>query len=364
MKSVIEAFNLFIEHVRVERGASEHTVRAYTGDLRELASYIIGDDVGINVVVDTQGYLRTEHASMEHASMEHASMEHASMEHASMEHASMEHADANTSADANTDVDIAQVDAYFLRNFTPYLSSRKNLSDSSIERKIATTKSLYKYLLATGIVSTNPAKGLKFPKKDKKHPEIFSIDSILQLMNLPDKSKASGLRDALLMDFMYSMGVRVSELVSMDVGDIDFGAMHIIITGKGGKQRVLPMFAEHMELINKYILIRSQIVAKGHRIDSDCLFINKYGKRLSDRSVRNIVDKYLTKAGLPLTLSPHSFRHTFATHLLESGADIRSIQELLGHDSLATTEKYTHMNLIALLKVYDESHPANAKNTN
>ncbi len=337
MKSVIEAFNIFIEHVRVERGASEHTVRAYTGDLRELASYIIGDDVGINVVVDTQGYLR-------------------------MEHASTEHADANTSANINVDVDITQVDDYFLRHFTSYLSS-KNLSDSSIERKIATTKSLYKYLLAVGIVSTNPAKGLKFPKKDKKHPEIFSIDSILHLMDLPDKSTARGLRDALLMDLMYSMGVRVSELVSMDVGDIDFGAMHIIITGKGGKQRILPVFAEHMELINKYILIRPQMVGKGHHIDSDCLFINKYGNRLSDRSVRNIVDKYLTQSGLPLTLSPHSFRHTFATHLLESGADIRSIQELLGHDSLATTEKYTHMNLIALLKVYDESHPANAKNT-
>lgn len=343
MKSVVQAFNMFIEHIRIERGASNHTVRAYIGDLRELATYAIGDDMGVRVVVGKDGLLRVEASLDADADASRTP-------------------DASQTPDASLDIAVHQLDASYLRGFAPYLLD-KGLSASSIERKIATTKSLYKYLFSVGVVKADYAKGLKFPKKEGKQPEVFSIDAIFGLMDLPDKSKGVGLRDALLLDLMYSMGVRVSELVGMDVGDIDFSAMHIVVTGKGGKQRILPIFPEHVELINTYIGKRSEIVAPSHQVSPECLFINKYGKRLSDRSVRNIVDKYLAKAGLPLSLSPHSFRHTFATHLLESGADIRSIQELLGHDSLATTEKYTHMNLMALLKVYDESHPANAKKT-
>ena len=346
MKTLIDSINLFIEHVRVERGASPHTVRAYTSDLRELAIYAVGSDLGVEVAINEEGLLALK---MMH-SMTMESEKGIVTDSGSDE-------GLRTAMSEAYNMKISQLDANFLRGFSPFLAER-GLSPSSLERKIATLKSLYKYLYSQGIVSENYAKNIKFPKKGSKQPEVFNIDSIFMLIELPDASNAAGMRDGLMLDLMYSMGVRVSELVSIDIGDIDFGAMQVVITGKGGKQRVIPIFSEHVTLIQNYIKDRNGILASGYRLDSDCLFINKYGKRLSDRSVRNIVDKYLALAGLPLTMSPHSFRHTFATHLLESGADIRSIQELLGHESLSTTEKYTHMNLTALMKVYNSTHPS------
>ena len=166
-----------------------------------------------------------------------------------------------------------------------------------------------------------------------------------------------GMRDALILELLYGTGVRVSELVGLDRNAVDLNGMRILVRGKGKKERIVPLAPELISLIKDYYKVMYDIVSEGRVVESDALIINRLGSRMTDRTIRRVVETYLKKAGLPLDYSPHSFRHTFATHLLEGGADLRSIQELLGHESLATTQKYTHSDLASLLKVYDETHP-------
>lgn len=291
-----EAINYFENYLINERQVSSNTVKSYLNDLNDLVSFINYEDKSLT-----------------------------------------------------------EIDYFALRMFIAYLYD-KGLSKSSIERKIATLRSFFKFLIKRGLIEDNPARMIKFPKKDKKLFTVFDIDTIFSLLELPDKETPSGIRDALILEFLYGTGVRVSELVNIKFDDIDFGGMRVRIFGKGKKMRVIPLSDYIMDLIKRYLSVREDIVQKGV-VNTDHLFINKFGTALTDRSVRRIVDKYLKKAGLPLNYSPHSFRHTFATHLLENGADLRTIQKLLGHSSLATTQKYTHLNLSEILKVYDKTHP-------
>ncbi len=293
------AIEEFINFVRVEREYSEHSVVAYSKDLSELSIYA--------------------------------------------------HAE-------NVPDDIKSIDFFLLRGFITTLYD-KNLSKSSIERKISTIKSFFKFLYRKGILTENPARMLKFPKKEKYLPHVFNVDDIFTLLDLPDKSTPMGMRDALILELLYGTGMRVSELVGLDRSMIDLNGMRILVRGKGKKERIIPLAPELISMIKDYYKVMYDIVVENKNIDSDALIINRLGSRMTDRTVRRVVEAYLKKAGLPLDYSPHSFRHTFATHLLESGADLRSIQELLGHESLATTQKYTHSDLSSLLKVYDESHP-------
>lgn len=251
---------------------------------------------------------------------------------------------------------IAEADFFILRGFVTTLYDR-GLSKSTIERKISTIKSFYNYLQKKRILDENPAKLVKFPRKEEKLFNVFDQEQIFGLLDLPDKTTGAGYRDALILEMMYGSGVRVSELVGINISDIDFGGMRIRIRGKGKKERIIPLAPLHIDMIKEYLGVQADVCASGHSPDSDSLFINKYGKRLTDRSVRRIVEKYLKEAGLPLNFSPHSFRHTFATHLLENGADLRTIQELLGHSSLSTTQKYTHLDLVKLLEIYEQTHP-------
>lgn len=250
---------------------------------------------------------------------------------------------------------ILDVDYYILRGFVASLFDR-DLAKSTIERKIACIKSLFKFLTNRELVPDNPARMLKFPKKEKKLFQVFNIDDVITLIETPNKETPSGYRDALILELLYGTGIRVSELVGIDLGDIDFAGKRIRIRGKGKKERILPLADIHFEMISTYLKLR-QDICKNYMIKGDWLFVNKSGTRFTDRSVRRLVDKYLKEAGLPADFSPHSFRHSFATHLLEGGADLRVIQTLLGHSSLSTTQKYTHLNLAELLKTFDESHP-------
>ena len=298
------AIEEFINFIRVERQYSNHSITAYAKDLSELAIYIDEEKLGSNIKV---------------------------------------------------------VDFYVLRGFITTLYD-KELSKSSIERKISTLKSFFKFLYRRGIIADNPARMLKFPKKEKYLPNVFNVDDIFTLLDLPDKSTPMGMRDALILELLYGTGVRVSELVGLDRNAVDLNGMRILVRGKGKKERIVPLAPELISLIKDYYKVMYDIVSEGRVVESDALIINRLGTRMTDRTIRRVVEAYLKKAGLPLDYSPHSFRHTFATHLLEGGADLRSIQELLGHESLATTQKYTHSDLASLLKVYDETHPMAKKN--
>ena len=293
------AIEEFINFIRVERQYSNHSITAYAKDLSELAIYIDEEKLGSDIKV---------------------------------------------------------VDFYVLRGFITTLYD-KELSKSSIERKISTLKSFFKFLYRRGIIEDNPARMLKFPKKEKYLPNVFNVDDIFTLLDLPDKSTPMGMRDALILELLYGTGVRVSELVGLDRNAVDLNGMRILVRGKGKKERIVPLAPELISLIKDYYKVMYDIVSEGRVVESDALIINRLGSRMTDRTIRRVVETYLKKAGLPLDYSPHSFRHTFATHLLEGGADLRSIQELLGHESLATTQKYTHSDLASLLKVYDETHP-------
>ena len=251
--------------------------------------------------------------------------------------------------------DINDVDFFALRGFVAMLYD-KGMSKSTVERKIACLKSFFNYLQKRNMTDDNPARMLKFPKKEQKAFSVFSIDSILGLLDTPDKDEPSGMRDALILELMYGTGMRVSELVGLNISDIDFGGMRIRVRGKGKKERIVPIADLHVSMIKDYLAVIPDICTTGLK-DGEALLVNRLGTRLTDRSVRRIVEKYLTMAGLPLDFSPHSFRHTYATHLLEGGADLRTIQTLLGHESLSTTQKYTHLNLTELLRVYDKTHP-------
>lgn len=292
-----EAVQKFLQYLIDEKHFSEHTVKAYSSDLQSLLTYLHNEKLS----------------------------------------------------------NINEVDFFTLRGYVTTLFD-KEYSKSTIERNIASLKSFYKFLIKKGYMEDNPAKQLKFPRKEKKLFNVFNIDDIFLLLSKPDKSKPSGLRDALILELLYATGLRISELISLNINDIDFTGKRLRVLGKGKKERIIPLSDYHIDLISEYIKKRYKLCGN-KEINGNQLLINKYGGRLTDRSVRRILEKYLTLCGLPILYSPHSIRHTFATHLLENGADLRSIQELLGHSSLSTTEKYIHLNLVKLLDTYDKTHP-------
>jgi integrase/recombinase XerC len=298
-----DAIQKFLQYLMDERHFSEHTVKAYNSDLQSLLTYLNEENITL----------------------------------------------------------IKDVEFFILRGYVANLFD-KEYSKSTIERNIASLKSFYKFLIKKGFLEENPAKQLKFPRKEKKLFNVFNIDDIFLLLSKPDRSEIAGLRDALILELLYATGLRVSELINLNISDIDFTGKRLRVLGKGKKERIIPLSDYHIDLITDYIKRRSTL-CRNKEIIGNQLLINKHGGRLTDRSVRRILEKYLTLCGLPLLYSPHTIRHTFATHLLENGADLRSIQELLGHSSLSTTEKYIHLNLVKLLDTYDKTHPkAKGKN--
>jgi integrase/recombinase XerC len=294
LESLIHEFK---KYVRVERNLSEHTQRNYISDMGQFSEYI--KDRGIADIgnLEIRGYLGHLH--------------------------------------------------------------RLGLKRSSIARKLATLRTFFRYLHREGYIDKNPAKIVATPKQEKVLPPYLSVDDTFRLIESPDENDSSFIRDRAILELFYSSGIRISELVSLDEEDINLSDGLIKVTGKGRKERIVPIGSKAIEAIRRYIESKritvhsSRSTVHGEEIP---LFINRSGNRLTERSVRRVVVKY-SKEALNHPVKPHTLRHSFATHLLDAGADLRVIQELLGHKSLSTTQKYTHLSMDKLMEVYDKAHP-------
>lgn len=300
----------FLEDLAERRGASPNTVRSYGSDLAQFA-----------------GFLDTFTAD-------------------------------GAGNDAGTaDSDAGRVDTAVLRAYFASLHER-GLSSTTVARKLAALRSFYRYLARSGAVDQDPARALKAPRAPGRIPTRMEMEEVEALLHAPDPHTPLGSRDLAILELLYGTGLRVSELVSLNLADINANHRILRVLGKGGKERVVPFGEVAADALLSWFRERTQI--QGDRGDSEAVFLNSRGGRLSDRSVRTIVRRYLGEAGLVrLTgaVSPHTLRHAFATHLLDRGADLRSIQELLGHASLATTQRYTHVSTAKLFEVYSKTHP-------
>ncbi len=228
---------------------------------------------------------------------------------------------------------------------------------STIARKLASMRSFYKFAQREGLVSTNPAKPLRNPRQQRKLPLILSTPEMGRLLRTPPATNPAGLRDRAILETMYSAGLRVSELVGLNDGDLDLEEQIVRVRGKGKKERICPLGSFAIRAIQRYLAVRTlhqREIDKGPLTPS---FVNRFGNRLTTRSVGRLLEKHLAIAGLDHRISPHSLRHSFATHLLDRGADIRSVQELLGHRSLSTTQIYTHVSAANLRAIYELAHP-------
>ena len=246
---------------------------------------------------------------------------------------------------------IEKVDYISLRRYLAHIKEQ-SLSKVSIARKIASIRSFFKFLFREGIIKSNPASSLSTPKRDKHLPKFLDEKEIVILLESPDREGEAGLRDRAILETLYSTGIRVSELVSLNMDNIDQIGGVIKVYGKGKKERIVPIGERALQAIRDYLKAR-RTIAK----ETKALFFNKSGGRLTDRSIRRIVNKYITKASIQQKISPHTLRHSFATHMLDHGADLRSVQELLGHANLSSTQIYTHITTERLKSAYTKAHP-------
>ncbi len=251
-----------------------------------------------------------------------------------------------------SDKKIEDIDYLALRKYLAGLKLR-NLSKKTTARKLSTIRTFFKFLYRDGYIKTNPATSVATPKLDKKLPIFLDEEKVVKFITSPPDKDISGLRDRAILETLYSAGIRVSELVNLNLSDIDFISGVLKVFGKGRIERLTPVGDKALSAIRKYIGERSES-SWGKQ---SAVFLNKFGRRLTDRSIRRIVDKYIKVAAIKEKISPHSLRHSFATHLLNSGADLRSVQELLGHKNLSTTQIYTHVSQERLKTVYDKAHP-------
>jgi integrase/recombinase XerC len=247
-----------------------------------------------------------------------------------------------------------KVDTLALRSFLAHLH-REGKARSSIARKLASLRTFFRFLVREGILGKNPTRGVATPRLEKKIPARLEEKQVEVFLDCPDRSTPFGRRDKAIIELFYGTGLRIGELVSLDRSAMDLDERLVRVLGKGGKERIVPFGQPAAHALDRYLRDRESWVRKGP--GTDALFLNRFGTRLTQRSVHRMVRRYLNQAALHAGLSPHSLRHAFATHLLERGADLRSIQELLGHSSLSTTQKYTHLSTAQLLRVYEKSHP-------
>lgn len=241
------------------------------------------------------------------------------------------------------------VDHLLLRRYLAQLT--KVCRKSSQGRKLAAIRSFYSYLLRVGQVERNPAELIATPKREKRLPFHLDMDQTVALMEAPADEARHALRDRAILETLYSSGLRVSELTGLDLGDLDLAGGMVRVMGKGGKERIVPLGSRAAAAIREYL------AGRGALPPHTPLFLNSRGERINRRGVARVVDAHVLKIAAFKRISPHTLRHTFATHMLEGGADLRSIQELLGHASLSTTQKYTHVSIDRLMEVYDKAHP-------
>lgn len=294
-----EAIARFRDHLEGEKGASGHTLSAYVSDLAQFASWL----------VETTGAATWE---------------------------------------------VERVERTHIRGFLGTLHRKSK--PATVARKLASIRSLYRYLGREEIVPTNPGEQLATPKIPRKLPTVLAVDDVFALLETPPAATSAGLRDRAWLEVLYSTGMRVSELVGMNVADADLAERIVSIRGKGKKERIGTLGSRAVEALRAWLDARESIRAATAG-DGRAMFLNLRGGRLTARSVRSLLDKHIVACGVRRRVSPHALRHTFATHLLDGGADLRAIQELLGHASLSTTQRYTHVSSAHLQKIYDESHP-------
>ncbi len=247
-----------------------------------------------------------------------------------------------------------EVDRAVMREYLAYLA-QQGVVKPSIARKLSAIRSFCRYLLREGMMATSPVADTSSPKLDKRLPSFLSVDDMKRLLSAPHSSDPVGQRDRAIMELLYASGLRVSELVKLDTGQVALDTNEIRVWGKGSKERVVLMGEPAAEALNTYL---SQ--GRARLLDirkSSALFVNRYGKRLTERSVQRMLQKYADLAGIKKRIHPHLLRHTFATHLLDGGADLRVVQELLGHASLSSTQIYTHISKSQARKVYLSAHP-------
>ncbi len=283
----------FLTYLRNERNVSPHTVRSYHSDLEQLSAFL-------------------------------------------------------------GDKDLSAVDHQTLRRFIAHLM-QVDVKKSSIARKLSAIRTFFRYLNREGILTSNPARLVATPRREQRLPAVLTADDAIRLMESPKAKKPADqdamLRDRAVLETLYSTGIRASELIGMNREDIDRHDSLIRIRGKGRKERIVPIGTKALEAIDAYL---GRLDGTS---DEAAVFLGPSGKRLTARTVQRILENHRKQLGLQQKASPHTLRHSFATHLLESGADLRAIQELLGHASLSTTQRYTHVNLDSLMEVYDKAHP-------
>ena len=248
----------------------------------------------------------------------------------------------------------ASITTMQVREFLAELKER-NYKPTTIVRKLATIRSFYKFLMRKRHITTNPLTTIETPKVEKKLPLSLSVDEVEKLLSAPQGTTFQSTRDRAILETLYSTGLRVSELTALNVASLDFSAEVIKARGKGSKERVVPIGSFALQAIKRYVHSREQ-THKPDENDPDALFLNRFGKRLSSRSIRKILDKYIKVTGLNKKTSPHTLRHSFATHLLDRGANLRMVQELLGHKHLSTTQIYAQVAKEKIKESYADAH--------
>lgn len=258
----------------------------------------------------------------------------------------------------DSEFSLARIDNVTLRLFLGELMEQ-GFSKSSIARKVACLKSFFRFLSRQKIIETNPALLLKSPKLEKRIPQVVSEQAADALMNQPDISTPEGMRDRAMLEMFYSTGIRLSELISLNWQDVNFADSTIKVTGKGNKQRIVPVGRKAVRALRDYSASRTRLLDAQCRDQTNgaAVFITKRGKRLSPKGVNVLMNRYLGRVSEANKKSPHVLRHSFATHLLDRGADLKAVQQLLGHESLSTTQVYTHVSVERLKKIYAQAHP-------
>ncbi len=254
----------------------------------------------------------------------------------------------------NQETKINKVNSLYIKKWIIDLSLSKN-SKKTLARKVSSLKSFFKFAQKKDILSNNPTEMIKPPKIESKLPKYLNVDEVFSVIEInPDPNTYQSVRDTAMLELLYSSGLRVSELTGITINDINFDLEIIKVKGKGNKERIVPVGKKALDAINEYLKIRKNLKMP---VNTSHLFLNKYGKPLSPRTVQNLMVKRRLSTGIRTDATPHTLRHTMATHLLESGADLRSIQEMLGHSSLSTTQKYTHLDITKLTNIYEKAHP-------
>ncbi len=250
---------------------------------------------------------------------------------------------------------VSQVDVLSVRSYLGALYKKRN-KKSSVARKLSAVRTFFNYLQKNGVVEENPADMVATPKQEKNIPAYLTVDDMFRLLDNIDTRTLSGLRDKALFETLYSTGIRISELAGLDLADVDRANGLIRVLGKGNKERVVPVGNRALSAIADY---RNVLDGQGRQgvKDIKALFLNKNGHRLTERSMARLLKTWAENAGITVPVFPHAVRHTFATHMLDAGADLRGVQEILGHESLSTTQKYTHVTIDRLARVYDKAHP-------